>query len=147
MKVKLDKFLVQKLLNLKDFVENLSRQPDIALRGGVYKELAKADIMTITHDNWVIGYKVIPHAIHIFNPNKMEDWTVTRRIFVKVEGYKLEEIPEEQSNPIMVAVFDVFLDRQQEAPSIELIAPDALRIEQVCVPLASRMPVISEMIQ
>lgn len=129
MKVKLDKFLVQKLFSLKDLVENLSRQPDIALRGGVYKELAKADIMTITHDNWVIGYKVIPRAI-----------SDLRRIFVKVEGYKLEEIPDEQSNPIMVAIFNVFLDKHQEAPSIELIAPDALRIEQVCVPLASRMP-------
>lgn len=129
-KVKIDKILLQKLLNLKDFVENLSRQPDIALRDGIYKELAKTDIMTITHDNWVIGYKVISQAI-----------SDLRRIFVKIEGYKLSEIPDEQSNPIMAAIFDVFLDRRQEAPSIEMIAPDALRIEQVCIPLASRMPV------
>lgn len=136
MKVKIDKTLVQKLLNLKDFVENLSRQPDIALRGGVYRELAKVDIMTITHDNWIIGYKVIPQGI-----------SDLRRIFIKVKGYKLSEIPEEQSNPIMIAIFDVFLDRQQEIPNIELISQNAFKIEQVHGPLASRMPIINGMVQ
>ncbi len=129
-KVKIDKALLEKLLNLKELVENLSQQPDIALRGGVYKEMAKADIMTVTHDNWTIGYKVIPGLISNIN-----------RIFVKVEGYKLAEIPDTQSGPVMVTVFDVFLDRQQEAPVIEIIGQDSLKIEQVCVPLASRMPV------
>lgn len=129
--IKPDKVLIQKLLNLKELVDNLSRQPDIALRGGVYKDLSEADIMTITHDNWIIGYKVTPQAI-----------SDIRRIFIKVEGYNLAEIPEEQSNPIMIAIFDVFLDRRQEAPNIEMIARDALKIEQVCIPLASRMPIM-----
>lgn len=135
MKIKIDKVLFQKLLNLKNLVENLSKQPDIALRGGVYKELARADIMTVTHDNWMIGYKVIPGLISNIN-----------RIFIKVEGYKLAEIPDVQTNPVMVTIFDVFLDRRQEAPVIEMIAPDALRIEQISVPLASRMPVMDKRI-
>ena len=135
MKVKIDEILFEKLVNLKALVENLSKEPDIALRGGVYKEMAKVDIMTVTHDNWTIGYKVIPGLISNLN-----------RIFVKVEGYKLEEIPSIQSNPVMVTIFDVFLDRHQEAPSIQMIAPDALRIEQVSTPLASRLPVIGRRI-
>lgn len=132
MKVKIDKVLFDKLLNLKDLVENIAKKSDIALRGGVYKEMAKADIMTVTHDNWTIGYKVIPGLISNVN-----------RIFVKVEGYKLAEIPEVESNPVMVTIFDVFLDRHQEAPVIEMIAPDALKIEQVSVPLANRMSVMN----
>ncbi|MFX0114192.1 MAG: hypothetical protein ACFFB3_06565 [Candidatus Hodarchaeota archaeon] len=131
LKVKPIKELFEKLLHLKELVENLSRQPDIALRGGVYKEIAIADIMTVKHDNWVIGYKVIPSLI-----------SETRRIWIKVEGYKLSEIPDIEANPIMVTIFDVFLDRQQEAPVIIDMFNDAIKIEQVCVPLASSMPIM-----
>lgn len=134
--IKLDKVLIEKLLGLKELVENLSSQSDIALRGGVYKELASADILTVSHDNWIIGYKVFPGLISNIN-----------RIFVKVEGYLLAEVPDIESNPVMMAIFDVFLDRQQESPTIEMIASDALKIEQICVPLTSRMPIINKIMQ
>lgn len=128
-RIKIDKILFEKLLNLKELVENLSKQPDIALRGGVYKELSEADVHVVKHDNWEIGYKVIPGAISNIN-----------RIFVKCNDYKFREIKEAEKNQVMVTVFDVFLDKSQESPLIQMINDSTFKIEQVVTPLCSRIP-------
>lgn len=125
-----DKALVAQLQDLKNMVETIATQPDIALRGGTYKKLADADVLTTKYNNLEIGYKVQLCTI-----------SVLRKIFVKVHDYKWDAIPEEERNSFMTAVFDVFLDKNQGSPEINQIAPDCLLITQQVIPLECRAPV------
>ena len=102
--------LVGSLRDLRDMVENISQQPDIALRGGVYREMAKADVFTTKVDGCEFGYKIEDCGLHM-----------RRKVFIQWPGYKLEEIPPEQQEPYMVAAFEVLLDRGQSMPEVDVI--------------------------
>ena len=123
-----DQALVTQLQDLKNMVETIVSQPDIALRGGVYKELTTVDVLTTIYNNFEVGYKVQQGAI-----------SNLRKIFVKVNDYLWSDIPQDQREPVMVAVFDVFLDRSQAAPEITQISPQCVLLQQHVVPLECRM--------
>jgi hypothetical protein len=50
--LKLDQAAIQKLTDLFYFVNNINKTPDLALRGGVYREIAKAEVFTTKFDGW-----------------------------------------------------------------------------------------------
>lgn len=118
-----DKNLMAGLEELRERVESVNRvMPAIALRGGTYR--APSSIQTLTWCGWVFGYKIEDHS-GIF---------MRKTIYIKADGYKIDEIPEEQREPIMLAVYEVLLEQGSDMPKIEQIAPDALMIEQDFIP-------------
>ena len=121
--LKLDKTAVTMLMDLFAFVNNLNKAPDLALRGGIYKELADADVYTQNFDGWEVGYKIEDHGLHL-----------KRKIFVKCEQ-PLKEIPDDQKNPVIAAVFEVFLEKGQSLPQIEQISEFCVMIQQDVIPL------------
>lgn len=120
-----DTKLKDRLMDLRGIVDTINRLPDMALRGGVFKQLAKTDLFTAHIDGVLIGYKLEDKGIFML-----------RTIFLNFPDYKLKEIPEKQRQPIMGAIFDVFLDRGQQIPTISIRRDgEVLRIEQHFLPL------------
>lgn len=119
----LDRSAVQALTDLFYFVNNLNKTPDLLLRGGIYKEIAKADLFTCSFDGWEVGYKI-------------EDmgYTIRRKIFLKCEQ-RLREIPDAQKDPVMAAVFEVFLEKGQGMPWVNQISEFVMKVEQDVIPL------------
>jgi hypothetical protein len=119
----LDRSAVQALTDLFYFVNNLNKTPDLSLRGGVYKEIAKVDVFTASFDGWEVGYKV-------------EDmgYTIRRKIFLKCEQ-PLAEIPDAQKDPVLAAVFEVFLEKGQGMPQVDQISEFCVMVEQDIIPL------------
>lgn len=113
---KVDPRLREALMDLQQFVEHVIDNPaDIALRGGVYKEIERADLFTVTLDNLEVGYKIIRHS--------QDPLTEIRRVFVKLHDYKFDELTDDDKDPLMKAILDVFMDMRTLVPEVE--APDA----------------------
>lgn len=119
----LDQTAIQQLTDLFYFVNNLNKTPDLALRGGVYKELSKADVFTCSFDGWEVGYKIEDMGI-----------TIRRKIFLKCEQ-PLEEVPDKQKDPILATVFEVFLEKGQGMPAVSQISEFAVMVQQDVIPL------------
>ena len=51
-KLKINEAFIKKMVDLKDMVENINKQPNIALRGSTYKELDKRDMYTFKDSGW-----------------------------------------------------------------------------------------------
>lgn len=60
---------------------------------------------------------------------------INRQVFVKVPGYKIEDIGKDQRARIMSAVFNVFVQPGANIPSIDQIAPDCLLVQQQSIPM------------
>lgn len=120
---KLDKTAMLKLMDLRMFVDTVNRTPDLALRGGIYREIDKAEVFVQSFDGWEVGYKLEDHGVFM-----------KRKVFIKCEQH-LDEIPDDQKDPVFNAVMEVFIDRGQSLPEIEPIAPDAVLIQQNFMPL------------
>jgi len=112
--------LSEGLKELRLRVENINKAPELSLSGGIYK--GKPDVQTLFYDNWMFGYK-------------LEDGIMMKRkLFVMIEGYRFDEIPEEQKDPILLLCYDVFFDQGQGVPEIEPISESAILIWQVFQP-------------
>lgn len=112
--------LQEGLKELRLRVENANKEASLAMRDGVYK--GKDELQTLTYDNWIFGYK-------------LEDGIMMKRkLFIKVEGYRFDEIPEEQKDPIVLLCLDVFFDQGMGVPEVEPIAEDAILIWQLFQP-------------
>lgn len=119
----MDQTAIGRLLELFVFVNNINKTPDLALRGGVYKEIAKADIFTQSFDGWEVGYKLEDHGMFM-----------RRKIYFKCQQ-PLDEVPHEQADPVFTAVLDVFLEKGQDIPIVTQISPFAVLVEQDVIPL------------
>jgi hypothetical protein len=119
-----DHRLMEVCEGLRNMVENVNRIPDISLRNGGYKTLDKTSVFTAKCDGVTIGYKLEEHATFM-----------RRKVFIKVPGYKIEDISDKEREAIMVAVMESFLDQQQGLPEIAQIAPDCMLIQQDFLPL------------
>jgi len=120
----MDKRAISALEDLRDGVENFNRMPSLALRGGLYRGMDKESIFTTTVDGWIIGYRLKDLGLKML-----------REIFVKIPGERLDSIPDEQKNPVISAVFNVFLDFGQGEATIDPIAMDTVKITQTFVPM------------
>jgi hypothetical protein len=120
-----DTKLKDRLKDLRAIVETINKLPDMALRGGVFKQLAKTDIFTAHIDGILVGYKLDDLGIFM-----------RRRIYLEFPGYKLPEIPENQKDPVMAAIFDVFLDYGMQIPEIDIQREgEVVMIQQHFLPL------------
>jgi hypothetical protein len=81
-------------------------------------------------------YEIVDVCLYVLN-NQLQDkgLFMRRRIFIKIPGYDIGEIPQEQMDPICAGVMDVFIDRGQGMPEIKQIAMDCLELTQDFMPL------------
>jgi hypothetical protein len=119
-----DKTLIPRLMDLRSWVDNINRAPDLAMRGGAFKGLDQTQVFTTSCSGWEFGYRIIDLGA-----------TMRRRVFIKNTEQNIEEIPNEEIEPIMVAVFEVFLDKGVPANRFEPISADAFVLEQDFIPL------------
>ena len=112
--------LAEGLKELRLLVENINKAPELVYSGGVYK--GKKELQTLTYENWIFGYRLENGIM------------MKRKLFIKVEGYRFDEIPEEQKDPIVTLCFDVFFDQGAGIPEIEPISESAILIWQLFQP-------------
>ncbi len=122
---RIDDRLKEALLDLKEMTENVADNPDIALRGGIYKEMASADMFSVTSNNLEVGYKIIRTSEEIF--------TEVRKVFVRLHGFKFDELTDEEKDPIMGAIFDTFLSKQANLPDVEAPNASTVIFSQKCI--------------
>jgi len=98
-------------LQLINDVEHFNDFPCIALRGGIYRKLDPTEVFATQVGKVMLGYKLQEVAPLIVEIDQLP--TMRRTMFIKVIGYNMLEIPEEQRNRIVCAVLDVFVGWQQ----------------------------------
>jgi hypothetical protein len=108
---------------LRNFVENLNKAPNIALRGGSFKGLDPNAVYTNKVDGWEVGYRLKDLGV-----------SMLREIFIKSDQ-KLEDIPEKEREPIVNGILDVFIDMGQGEVTAGQISPFALKFSQTFVPM------------
>ena len=123
-----DKRIKAELESLRHFVDNFNITPKIALRPGspteeTYRQLDAGQVFTTKIDGWEFGYKLEEFPTFF-----------RRKVYVKVLGHKISEVPEEERKAVVTAVFDATLDRASTI-EIEQIADDCLLIWQDFMPI------------
>jgi len=113
--------LADGLKELRLRVENVNGLPVLSLHGDTYKGVA--DLQTLMYDNWMFGYKIENGIM------------MKRKVFIKVEGYRFDEIPDDQKDPIVTLCYDVFFDSGEGVPEIEPISESAILIWQLFQPM------------
>ena len=123
----LDKRIQGELESLRHFVDNFNVTPKITMRGHkqTFRELQADEVYTTDVDGWEFGYKLEEFA----------DGWFRRKVYVKVPGYKLEDVEEEERKAVMVAVFNACLDKGASQAEIEQTDIDTLLITQMFLPI------------
>ena len=128
-----NKELKDALDTLRHRVENPNQFPGVQLIGGVYRSKKPSEMMVLTYPPWAIGYRVIP---------KGNNGTFVRQINIKVQNAKLSEVPHDEAEPIMLAIFDSLLDNQAgevvfcaNLPDGRPLPDDLMIIEQEFMPM------------
>lgn len=122
-KLDFDPRITAGLMDLRMFVDNINRAPDIMMRHGIFQQIDKDTVMTKTIDGWEFGYKLEDNGVML-----------KRKIFVKCEQ-PLAEVLDEEKDPVVQAVFSVFFDTGQGTPEIEIISDFSLMFTQSVMPL------------
>ena len=122
--LKADTKIQEALEGLRQFVDNLKVSPNVGLRGETYRMIDPKKIQTVAVDGLVFGYRLEDHAVFI-----------RRIVFIKVPGYRVEDISEDERARIMTAVFNVFIVPGSGIPEVQQINHDAIKIAQDIVPM------------
>ena len=107
---------------LADHVDH-QRKTAILFHGQSYKAPNPHEIQTVRVDGVTFGYRLEDHRIYM-----------RRVVFMKVPGYKISDISEDERSRIMTALFNVFFLPGGKPPVSKLIAPDCLFFEHDFVP-------------
>ena len=95
--IEADKILVSILESLLNFVDNLGKAT-MGLRGGVYRSIhTQGRINSVCYNGCEIGYRL-----------RTGNTIFTREVFIRFEQ-PIRSIPDIQRDPIVLAVFDVFM--------------------------------------
>lgn len=110
--------LKEVLTELKDYVENINKAPQMVFKEGIYKQRNKDDIQVTRFQMWSFGYQI----------EERGDFFI-RKCFIKAPG-KWNAIPNHTKDSITVTVLDaMFLDQQSE-PTIIPISDNTICIGQ-----------------
>ena len=120
--VMVQKDLAEGLKALRHEVENQGKGQRIVLVGQTYKTPLLNEVKILNYPPWEIGYKVEPIDIH--------QGMFKRTIYLKIKGEDILEIPEEEREPLMGAIFQELIDIGNEMPDIDCIATDCIRLQQ-----------------
>ncbi len=119
--LKADTKVQEALEALADHVDHQRSGKRIALVGAIYTQ--PKDVQTVKVDGVVFGYRLEDHQVFM-----------RRVVFIKVPGYKVSDISEDERARIMTALFNVFFLPGGKTPEIKQIAPDCLLITHDFVP-------------
>jgi len=120
--LKVDTKVQDALESLSDHVDNLMRS-GLALRGSVYKAPDRKEVYTVKVDGVEFGYRLEDHQIYM-----------RRVVYMKVPGYRISDISEDERARIMTALFNVFFLPGGKVPESRQIAPDCLLFVHDFVP-------------
>ncbi len=111
--------------SLKDHGENIARS------GRTFHEEDRKRVWTVKCGGIEIGYR-----LQVFNTY------LNRQVFIKVPGYRIADLSNEEREKIMSAVFNVFVHQGSSIPSIDGIAQDTILLQQQIIPmiLVERQP-------
>ena len=86
---------------LREYVDHANQAPAMIQRNGVYvpNPVKQGAIQSVEHDGIEVGYRILEHEDGI---------TCTREVFVRFPQ-PIGTIPDEQKDPVMLAIFDAFL--------------------------------------
>ncbi len=119
-----DRKLREACISLRDRVEHPNEVGDILLQGGIYRQKDLEAILTIKVDGVEVGYKVKESSALEMNP------FFDRYVYLKIPGYKLDELTNKQLASIKTALYDAFLEPQQSPIGLKIIGEDALLMTQ-----------------
>lgn len=117
--LKADTKVQEALEALADYVDHNKQR--ITVVGDVFRN--RDQLQTVKVDGCVFGYRLEDHKIYM-----------RRVIFMKVPGYKVSDISEDERARIMTAIFNVFMMPGNRPPKTKQIAPDCLLFEQDFIP-------------
>ncbi len=120
--LKADTKVQEALEALAAHVDHLGK--GIKLKGGTFQATDPMKVHTVKVDGVVFGYRLEDHAVFM-----------RRRIFMKVPGYKIEDISEDERSRIMTALFNVFIMPGNGIPEIQRINSDCLLFSQDFIPM------------
>jgi hypothetical protein len=109
--------------DLKDHVNNMTGEK-LVLVGPTYGAQNHRKIYTAKGGGIEIGYRRTAHPKF-----------VRREVFVKVPGYSIDDLSEEERSRIMTALFNVFIVPGSQIPQIGRVAKDCMLIRQDYVPM------------
>lgn len=104
--------------SLRDHAQNLSR------RGRTFLDTDRDKIWTVKVGGVEIGYRM-----QVFNTY------LNRQVFIKVPGYRIADLSNEEREKVMSAVFNVFVHQGSNVPSIDQVAQDTMLMQQQIVPM------------
>jgi len=95
----------------------------IKVIGKVFEETKRHEVQTVKVDGVVFGYRLEDHKVYM-----------RRVIFMKVPGYQISDISEDERARIMTALFNVFFMPGNKPPEVKQIAPDSVLFTQDFIP-------------
>ena len=139
------------LEGLREYVDNIGKAPNVALRGGIFRGVdLTTKFQQVNYDGILVAYRL--HIGKLMDLNRApwykiipDDNIYTREVLVRFEQ-AVKTIPEDQKDPIVLAVFEVFLMEGQGEVGMETFwfgnrgrrnsnVHDCLRITQEFSPL------------
>lgn len=87
------------------------------------KFIYNKNVQTVKVDGLVFGYRLEDHRVFM-----------RRIVYVKVPGWRIEDIGEDERARILTAMFNVFLMPGNNPPEMKKIAPDCLLFTHDFVP-------------
>ncbi len=111
--------------SLRDYVDNINKQPSIKLVGSVYRGRGAADKV----------HKVRVSGVEIVYRIEDHETFMRRQVFIKVPGYRIGDLTDLERERILTAVCNVILVVGGNMPEIACIAPDCMLLQQDFVPM------------
>ncbi len=119
-----DKKLMEMCVALRHRVEHPNESSDIILQQGIYKQKDPEAILTVRCDGVEVGYKV--KSSSPLEVNHFFD----RYVYLKIPGYRLQDLSAKQLASIKTALYSAFLEPQQGPITIKILAEDSMMMAQ-----------------
>lgn len=94
--------------DLRHFVENFNKVPDLAKRGKVFKALDPRMIQVVRVPPWDVGYRLSETLVG----------TMVREVFLRNYEIVLDEVDDKEIDSAMLTIFKVFFDQSEDFPEI-----------------------------
>jgi hypothetical protein len=104
--------------SLKDHGENIARH------GRTFLDTDRDKVWTVKVGGVEVGYRIQVFKTYL-----------NRQVFIKVPGYRIADLSNEEREKIMSAVFNVFVHPGSNIPSVNGIKQDTILMQQQIIPM------------
>jgi hypothetical protein len=108
------------LEDLRHYVENLNKSPQLVFKNGIYQAKDPEQVFTTTVDNVEFGYQL---------KDLGGPW-MRRTVFIKLHGHRWADLAEHEQEAILTAAMEAFIDQQQKAVDVQTPEPDLIVMQQ-----------------